>query len=228
MYHGRRWCTFGACLVGWLSTNAHAAGPYAVDDATIGDVGQCHVESWVSAADNGDIIVLTQPACVVRLGIPVEVTTTLQGVRVEGLWAALLGLQGKFILLPFDARGLAIAMAIGTLADADRGESLTFVNVPFTIKIGDDFRLNVNTGWSFNSISDTNHFTWGAGLEWDLQKSWTLVAEIFGQTTIRTEPRMQLGVRHSPTKDIDIDIVYGHNIAGENANWITAALTVRF
>jgi hypothetical protein len=139
-----------------------------------------------------------------------------------------LGLQGKFILLPFDARGLAIAMAIGTLADADRGESLTFVNVPFTIKIGDDFRLNVNTGWSFNSISDTNHFTWGVGLEWDLQKSWTLVAEIFGQTTIRTEPRMQLGVRHSPTKDIDIDIVYGHNIAGENANWITAALTVRF
>ncbi|HWE21906.1 MAG TPA: hypothetical protein VG758_32810, partial [Hyphomicrobiaceae bacterium] len=64
MYHGRRWCTFGACLVGWLSTNGHAAGPYAVDDATIGDVGQCHVESWVSAADNGDIIVLTQPACV--------------------------------------------------------------------------------------------------------------------------------------------------------------------
>jgi hypothetical protein len=39
---------------------------------------------------------------------------------------------------------------------------------------------------------------------------------------------MQLGVHHSPTKDIDIDIVYGHNIAGESANWITAALTVRF
>jgi hypothetical protein len=27
---------------------------------------------------------------------------------------------------------------------------------------------------------------------------------------------------------IDLDIVYGHNITGENASWITAGLTVRF
>ena len=39
---------------------------------------------------------------------------------------------------------------------------------------------------------------------------------------------MQAGLRYSPTKDIDVDIVYGHNITGEQANWITAGLTVRF
>ena len=217
-----------AFLLACLPTHARAAGPYAVDDAAIGSPGECHVESWISVAGNGDLIAVVQPACVVRVGIPVEFTATLQAVRFDGAWLGLKGLQIKFILLPFGASNLAIAMSLGTLVDVRSGDSLTAVNVPFTIKVSDDFRLNVNTGWSFNSVSDTNHFTWGAGVEWDFAKSWTLVAEVFGQTTDLTEPRMQAGLRYTPTNAVDLDIVYGHNLTGEQARWLTAGVTFRF
>jgi hypothetical protein len=228
MRRRRSWRAVGASagILASVSVPAHAAGPYAVDDASIGDVGECQVESWVSAASNGDFVATTQPACVVRLGTPVELTAAFHAVRSDGEWAGLAGLQIKFILLSLGQ--LAIALAVGDQADATNEEHLAFVNVPYTIKLSDEFRVNINTGWSFNTQSDTSHFTWGGSLEWDFIKSWTLVAEVFGQTSIDTEPRMQAGLRYTPTKSVDIDMVYGHNIAGENAHWITAGLTVRF
>ena len=118
MHHSRRWPAFGVGLLGCLSTNAHAGGPYVVDDAAIGNVGECQVESWVSVASNGDFIGVTQPACVVRIGVPVEFTATLSPVRIDGEWATLTGLQGKFILVPLEPNNIAIALTIGTLVDA--------------------------------------------------------------------------------------------------------------
>ena len=222
------WRTFGVGLLGCLSINAHASGPYVVEDAAIGNVGECQVESWVSVASNGDFIGVTQPACVVRIGVPVEFTTTLQPVRIDGEWATLAGLQGKFILVPLEPNNIAIAMIIGTLVDATHGESLALVNVPFTIKVRDDFRVNVNAGWLFDTIDDASHFTWGGGFEWDFRKSWTLIAEVFGLTGNQSEPRMQAGVRYSPTKALDVDLIYGYSLTGEKADWVTAGLTVRF
>ena len=40
-------------------------------------------------------------------------------------------------------------------------------------------------------------------------------------------PRFQSGIRYSPTKNIDWGLIYGRNLTGEGANWITLALTVR-
>jgi len=230
MFHSRVRRAFGACagILACLSTKAHGAGPYAVDDAAIGNSGECQVESWISAADNGDFIAVVQPACVATVGIPVEFTMAFSPVRFEGEWAALKGLQIKFILVPFGDGYVAIALAGGTLADTTNGESLTFVNVPITIKMGENLRLNVNGGWSFNSVSDSNHLTWGAAVEWDFRKSWTLIAEVFGLTGNQNDPRVQAGLRYSPTKAIDVDVVYGHNIIGEQASWLTAGVTVRF
>jgi hypothetical protein len=217
------------CVCGLLSANVHAAGgPYVVDDATIGDVGECKVESWVSVASNGDFIGVTQPACVVRIGVPVEFQTTFQPARTNGEWATFAGVRGKFILLREGANNPAVAMAIGTLFDATNGENLTFVNVPLTIKVRDDFRLNVNAGWLRDTIDETNHLTWGGSVEWDFRKSWTLITEVFGLTGHKSEPRMQGGLRYSPTKSIDLDVIYGHNLIGEKENWITAGVTARF
>lgn len=217
----------GACLYTCLSASAHAAGgPYAVDDAAIGGVGECQIESWVSFANNGHFVGVTQPACVVNLGTPVELTAAFQVARFDGEWATLTGLQGKFILLPLGS--FAVALAINTLFDATNGQNVTFVNVPVTIKVRDDLRLNVNGGWLYDSIDDTNHLTWGGGFQWDFQRQWTAIAEIYGQTGQLSDPRVQAGVRFAPTKSVDVDIVYGHNITGENASWITAGLTVRF
>ena len=58
--------------------------------------------------------------------------------------------------------------------------------------------------------------------------------EVFGQLGARqdaigvTEPRFQVGLRWRPIDDFNIDLIYGRNIYGENANWITLATVVRF
>ena len=42
-----------------------------------------------------------------------------------------------------------------------------------------------------------------------------------------TNPRFQSGIRYSPTKNVDWYVIYGRNLTGEQANWITLALTFR-
>ena len=43
----------------------------------------------------------------------------------------------------------------------------------------------------------------------------------------QSNPRVQSGIRYSPTKNIDWDLIYGRNLTAEGANWITLAFTVR-
>jgi hypothetical protein len=218
-----------ASVCGLLSANVHAAGgAYVVDDATIAKVGECKVESWVSVASNGDFVGVTQPACVVRIGVPVEFTATLQPMRADAEWTTFAGVRGKFVLLREGPNNPAIAMAIGTFFDVTNGENITFVNVPLTIKVRDDLRLNLNAGWLRDSVDETNHLTWGGSVEWDFRKSWSLITEVFGLTGHQSEPRMQGGLRYSPIESVDLDLIYGHNLFGERANWITAGVTARF
>jgi hypothetical protein len=215
----------GAYLLVCLSTHAHAGGAYVVDDAAIGKPGECQVESWLSSANNGDFIGMTQPACVARLGIPVEFTLTNAAVRSDA-WVHFVGLQAKIVPVPLEASRVALSLSVATTLDVTTGAStFTHVNAPITIKVHDQVRINVNAGVLWDR--DT-HFFWGASFEWDFKKSWTLIAEVFGFTGEQDEPRLQAGLRFTPTKSVDVDVIYGHNIAGENANWITAGLTVRF
>lgn len=217
-------------LVCSWAAGAHAAGgAFAVDDAAIGKVGACHVESWISLGHNGDFVGLSQPACVVRLGLPVEIRATLQGTQTDHEWATHGALQAKTVLLPVDPRNVGIALSVGTSFDLAKGESaVSYINLPVTIKIHEQFRVNANSGWSFDALNATHHFTWGAGLEWEFKKSWVLIAELYGQSGQPSEPRTQVGVRYQPDQNIDIDVIYGHNIAGENAHWITTGVTMRF
>jgi len=39
---------------------------------------------------------------------------------------------------------------------------------------------------------------------------------------------VQAGLRVTPTEKLDLDLIYGHNITGENAHWFTAGLNLRF
>ena len=42
------------------------------------------------------------------------------------------------------------------------------------------------------------------------------------------QPRAQIGVRFTPQDNIDLDLIYGHNITGENSHWLTVGLNLRF
>jgi hypothetical protein len=212
------------CLAASAPTAAGAAGgAFVVDDAVIGKPGECQVEAWVAQADNGHFIGTTQPACTVRLGIPVEFTVTLAHARSEA-WTHFTGLQAKVV--PLDTTHIAIAFTVGRVLDVTTGDSsFSFINLPVTIKLHDQFRINLNAGGLW---AERDHFTYGASLEWDIAQSWMTIAEVFGLTGPSEEPRFQLGLRHMPTKSIDLDLIYGNNLTGENAHWVTAGVTARF
>ena len=76
--------------------------------------------------------------------------------------------------------------------------------------------------------------SYGVGVEWIPMKPFTLIAEVFGlvgpqgETRGVTQPRFQAGLRITPIDTIDFDVIYGRNILGENANWITLGMNVRF
>lgn len=221
----------GVCALTCWSANADAAGgAYVVDDAAIGAPGDCQVETWASHADNGNLVAVTAPACVVDIGAPVEFTTTILGSRADSEWTGTAALQAKAILVPVGPTTAGIALVAGTVVDFIAGQSASsFINVPVTIEVHDHLRLNLNGGWLDDRLEDASHVTWGAGFEWDFAKRLTLIGEVYSLVgSPLHEPRMQAGLRYMPTENIDCDIIYGNNIAGENANWITAGVTVRY
>ena len=108
-----------------------------------------------------------------------------------------------------------------------------FINVPVTFQIQDKLRVNVNAGWLYDNSAKIHYLTWGAGFEWNFIKPFTLIGEVYGQTgrlpaaeadeaplskTI-VQPRAQIGVRFTPRDNVDLDLIYGHNITGENSHW---------
>ncbi len=145
-------------------------------------------------------------------------------------------IKGKTNLLPIEKGKLGLAISGGTAFDLLTGEnSGSFINVPATLQVTEQFKINLNAGWLYVRAEDLHWITYGAGFEWNFVKPLTLIGEVFGlaghhhvePASVR-EPRAQLGLRFTPVENIDIDVIYGRNIFGENANWITLGLNVRF
>jgi hypothetical protein len=215
-----------------------AGGAFAVDDSEVGKPGDCKVESWVSFADNDDFIAATAPACVVNVGRPVEFSAQGTRGRSDGEWGTGLTLKAKTNLLPLEGNRFGLAISASTSWDLITGDNVGFaLNVPLTFEVSEQVKINLNAGWLHESGDDLNWFTWGGGFEWNFVKPLTLIAEVFGQTgadlpaatpnSVR-EPRAQAGLRYTPVDNIDIDLIYGRNITGEDANWVTLGLNVRF
>ena len=220
-----------------------AGGAFVVDDVVVDKPGACKVESWASAATNHDFNAVTSPACVVKLGIPVELGGQLQRSRDDGVWGTSGTLKAKTNLIPVENHPFGLAISGGASWDLLTGASTGgFINVPVTLQVNDKFRVNVNGGWLYDNVAKISYATWGAGFEWSFADKWTLIGEVFGETgalpavesgdppppnSIR-EPRTQIGLRFTPQDNLDIDVIWGHNIAGENAQWLTLGVNLHF
>ena len=219
-----------------LPTRVEAAGgAFIVDDSEIAKPGECKVESWASFASNADFLGVTSPTCVGNFRRPVELGFSLTRFRSDGEWGAEILLKGKTNILPAEIGKLGLGLSGVVAFDLLTGEhSGHFVNVPATFQIVEQFKINVNAGWLYVRSEDLNWFAYGAGFEWNFVKPLTLIGEVFGfaghsvEPRTRTDPRVQVGLRFTPVESFDIDVIYGRNILGENANWITLGLNVRF
>jgi hypothetical protein len=207
-----------------------AGGAFQVDDAEVGAVGSCKVESWASFASNTDFIGVVSPACVADLGRPVELNAAFARFRSDKEWGSALVAKGKTNLIPVESNKFGLALIAGTALDlVDRNVNAVFVTVPLTWQAHERLRLNVNGGWLWDPSVGRHVASWGAGFEWNFVKPLTLIGEVFGFAGGENpEPRFQLGLRYTPMESFDIDVIYGRNLSGEQANWVTVGLNLRF
>jgi hypothetical protein len=224
-----------AATVGFSGRVLAAGAAYQVDTAEVSEVGSCKVESWVSSADNRDFIASISPACVVNMGRPVEVSAQFQRTRADDEWGTAVSPKLKTNLIPtaIGSWGVA-ASATATFDLITKENTALFVTVPATLRVSNVVRINLNAGWQLDRATDRNYFTYGAGFDWRTPDNvWTLTGEMFGQIGRAedrgtVEPRFQLGLRYRPVDEFNIDLIYGRNLAGERANWITLATVFRF
>jgi hypothetical protein len=219
-----------------LASPVRAAGSaYVVDTSEVTDAGACKIESWFSTASKHDFFGATNPACGVNLYLPAELSTQLSRARSDGEWSNALTPKAKFRLIPtaIGTPGLAISGTAG-FDVTNRENTFLAVTAPVTLRLSNVVRINLNGGWMWDRTVDRHYLTYGAGVDWRTADNiYTLTAEIFGQVGSSdrpsvTQPRFQVGMRLRPIDAFSVDVIYGRNIMGENANWFTIANTIRF
>ena len=94
-------------------------------------------------------------------------------------------------------------------------------------------RINVNGGWLWDRMRRSPLSDLWLGFDWKFTDTLQWTIETFGQagasdTPSVVRPRFQTGVRYRPNEIFSVDLIYGRNITGENANWITLGTTIRF
>jgi hypothetical protein len=227
-------CAAAACGV----DQARAAGAaYQVDTAEVSEPGSCKVESWVSSADNRDLIASVAPACVVNVFRPVEISAQFSRTRSDGEWGTGAAPKLKTNLVPTALGSWGFAISAIASYDLITKENTAFsVTVPATLRVSNVVRINLNAGWQRDRILNHDYFTYGAGFDWRTPDNvWTITGEVFGQIGAAeaedrgsVDPRFQLGLRYRPVDAFNVDLIYGRNLTGERANWITLATVVRF
>jgi hypothetical protein len=226
----------GAALA--AADRAQAAGAaYQVDTAEVSEPGSCKVESWVSSASNRDLIASVAPSCVFNFGKPVELSSQFTRFRADEDWGTGAAPKVKMNIVPTSIGSWGVALTAIAYYDLIDNQNVGYaVNVPATLRVSNVVRFNVNAGWLRDRVAEHDYFTYGAGFDWRTPDNvWTLTGEVFGQvgaapddTRGPVEPRFQLGLRWRPVDLFNIDLIYGRNLAGERADWITLATIVRF
>lgn len=212
-----------------------AGTAFGVDTAEVSDPGNCKVEAWASFAANGDRLGTVNPACVIQLFTPTEISAQVVRARDAGDWTTAITPKAKAKVLPTAIGSFGFAIATGGSYDATANElSTVFAYIPATLRFSETVRLNLNGGWLHDRPADRHFATWGVGFDFKLTETVILTIETFGQLgphdpgSRETDPRFQTGLRWRPIDEFSFDLIYGRNINGEDSNWITAGTTIRF
>lgn len=229
-----------AACAAFCAREACAAGAaYQVDTAVVSEPGSCKVESWVSAAANRDVFAAVSPACVVDLFRAVELSAQANALRAGGEWATGAVPKLKTNLVPGGGVGeWSLALTATAAYDGSAGEftALT-VTLPATLRMSENSRVNLNAGYLRDRAGGRDMFAYGVGVDLRTPDNvWTVTGEVFGVAgPARDEddrgvlrPRWQLGLRWRPVDRFNVDLIWGRNLYGESANWITLATVVRF
>jgi hypothetical protein len=205
---------------------AFAAGAFFVDDADIVDPDTVQTENWFSHSSRDESIGVDDIAYQLLPGAEftllnavdkmpgVDASDTLTG-QVKYKWRD--GDEGKDIM-----SSAVFGIGYGT----DNRFAGAYAYIPSTWKLDEMFDINADLGWQYFADDGRNMVTWGLGGDLHASDALTFSAEVFRQTIGRAG--MQAGPRITLSKDVEMDLVYGRDITGTAANWMTAGLTVTF
>jgi hypothetical protein len=216
-----------------------AGSAYQVDTGVISSPGSCKVDSWVSSAGADGFFAALAPTCVVDAGRPVELSAQFGRFRSDDEWTTAILPKIKTNIVPGGAVGeWSVALALTAAYNATARELAAFnVVVPATLRVTENVRINLNAGYLRGLNPGRDFFSYGAGIDLRTPDNvWTVTAEMFGALSAAREddkrgelqPRWQLGLRWRPVDAFNVDLIYGRNLLGERANWITLATTIRF
>jgi hypothetical protein len=221
----------------WLAGEARAANNgYAVDAADISETGSCKIESWLSSATNSDFSAVANPSCVVdpfKIK-PVELSLLTNRARSDGEWSTSIAPKAKVNLVPTGVGKLGLSFYAAGSFDALTGENLTVAAViPATYRLSETMRINLNGGWLWDRTTDKHFAFYGLSFDWKFADTLQWTIETFGEagsadTPSTVRPRFQTGVRYRPNEIFSVDVIFGHNITGEGASWLTIGTTIRF
>ncbi|MEN3745551.1 hypothetical protein TPR58_00120 [Sphingomonas sp. HF-S3] len=208
---------------------AHASGPYAVDDAGITPAGHAQVEAWTTRS-RGATLATVIPA-VTLPGLPdVEWSLGWAGVRGRGVGDDRLSAQAKLALRHGDAGRPSFALAAGLSLDARSGRPAGgTVYGALTLPIGDRILVHCNAGVGHErGAAAPAAALWGVRAEAAiLPERLSAHAELFDTGT--SGPAAQFGIRPMVLHGhVDLELVYGHGLAGKGADSLTLGLAARF
>lgn len=218
------------CLVLYgLSAFAHAAQPYATDDAAILDKGTCQLEiGRLADRDAHELWLL--PAC--NFTGNVELTLGKLQFNEADSTRNLYVLQGKGVFFretdsPHAWGWLAGLRGHHQTADDRRQLSAVFGSLLYTYEAYRDLLLfHVNIGGRSDRDDRRNATTWGSAAEFRMNSHFTLIGEFFGDD--RVPAFHQLGIRAALIPDrLEFDVSYGAN-SGRQADtrWWTLGIRI--
>jgi hypothetical protein len=219
------------------ATRAQAAGAaYQVDTSEISEAGNCKIEAWFSRADNKDYFGAMSPACSVPFVRPLELSVQYSHSRQDEEPTTQLTPKAKVNLVESAIGKPGWAVSVTAQHDLVTNQNTALAaTVPMTLRLSNVVRINVNAGWAWDRVIDQHYFTYGVGVDWRTSDNvWTLTAEVYGLAGPATDPpgvtrpRFQTGLRWRPIDRWNVDLIYGRNLYGEQANWVTLATILRF
>jgi len=221
---------FSALALGLSATSASFAngGPYAVDDAGIAAPGKFKLEAWSSFANNGDRVWLASPGFTLEALPFIEFELTVEHRRSDGDRETTIAPAVKIALRDIDAHGYGLALTAGSgHAGILRNADTAFVVVPFSLPVNDNLHLHFNAGVERDLTRNETAGVWGAAAQIVATDRLELIGEVFGSEGSR--PGWQAGIRPFVFDgNVALDIVYGRNLDGERADWLTLGLSFEF
>ncbi len=186
--------------------SVQAGRPLTVDDASVNDVGEGHVEGWWTRAPHGSRSWTVAPAYAPMQNV--ELGAGLAREQKTGLET--LNVQAKFRITPSQENGCNVGAVLGTArttGEASKG----YVNALFSCNHATLGSLHTNLG-ALDVTSDQRIGTWG--LAWErAYGDITAHVEVYGQQ--QGKPTWATGLRTSILPKLQLDTSIGRQ-GGQN------------